>query len=60
MFSQLKKLPLKRLLTLVGLIIGLILIGYLSKWFLWADNPVEQAIEGVIEDKTGIEIDLSP
>lgn len=25
-----------------------------------ADNPIEEAIEGYIEDQTGIEIEISP
>ena len=35
--------------------------SYLNKKFgLEDDNPIEEAIEDVIEHKTGIEIDLTP
>ncbi len=35
--------------------------SYLNKKFgLDDDNPIEEAIEGVIENKTGIDVDLSP
>ncbi len=35
--------------------------SYLNKKFgLQDDNPIEEAIEDIIEHKTGIEIDLTP
>lgn len=34
--------------------------GLLSTKFLGDDNPVEEASEEIIEDITGVEIDLSP
>lgn len=36
-----------------------LLIGILSILFLPADNPIEQAAEKVIENQTGIKIDLT-
>lgn len=36
-----------------------LLIGILSILFLPADNPIEQAAEKVIENQTGVKIDLT-
>jgi hypothetical protein len=37
-----------------------IIIGLLSAYFWYQDNPVEEVSEKVIEEQTGIDIDLSP
>ena len=41
-------------------ILILIIIAYLSLIFLPRDNPIEQATEKVIEQETGLSIDLTP
>ena len=35
-------------------------IGFFSIKYLGRDNPVEQQMEKVIKDQTGLELDLSP
>ena len=35
-------------------------IGILSRVFLGNDNAIEQSAEQIIEDETGLKIDLSP
>jgi len=47
---------------LIGLSIAFLaaLIGYASSYFLGKDNPVEESCEGIIKDKTGLNIDLTP
>ena len=41
-------------------ILGLIAIGYASLIFFPKDNLIEQAVEKVIEQKTGLNVDLTP
>lgn len=36
------------------------LIAYISLIFMPADNPIEQAAEEIIEEETGLHIDLTP
>ncbi len=45
------------IVTIVGLSI---LVGIGSKFFLGDDNVVEEVAEQIIDDKTGIDIDLTP
>ena len=42
------------------LILSLVIVGYASLLWLPKDNPIEQAAEKVIEDETGIKVDLTP
>jgi hypothetical protein len=37
-----------------------IIIGLLSAYFWYQDNPVEEVSEEIIKTQTGIDIDLSP
>ena len=41
-------------------VLAAIIIGLLSAYFWYQDNPVEEISEKVIEEQTGINIDLSP
>jgi len=41
-------------------LILIIVIGVGSAYFLGHDNPVEEMAEKVIEQQTGIDIDLTP
>lgn len=41
-------------------IVGAIIIGILSGYFWYQDNPVEEFAEKVIEKETGIDVDLTP
>lgn len=43
-----------------ALILFLILIAYASLLVLPKDNPIEQEAEKIIEEETGIKIDLTP
>jgi hypothetical protein len=41
-------------------IVGIVAtIGFISKYYLGKDNPVEEECEKIIEDETGKKIDLS-
>ena len=42
------------------IVVAAIIIGLLSAYFWYQDNPVEEVSEKVIEEQTGIDIDLSP
>ena len=42
------------------IIAAVIIIGLLSAYFWYHDNPVEEISEKVIEEQTGINIDLTP
>ena len=48
--------------ALVGILIAIVagIVGIASFYFLGADNPVEEEMENIIKDETGIKIDLSP
>lgn len=41
-------------------ILVLVIIAYLSLIFLPRDNPIEQEAEKIIEQETGIKLDLTP
>ena len=45
---------------LVGVLVVSCVVGIASSLFLGHDNPIEEASEQVIFDKTGVDIDLSP
>lgn len=42
------------------IIIAAIIIGLLSAYFWYHDNPVEEISEEIIKQQTGINIDLTP
>lgn len=48
----------------IVIIIGVIAVcaigGYVSSRYLGNDNPIEEAAEEVIEEETGLDVDLSP
>ena len=50
----------QKLLITGAIIGGVLVIGLISYYFLGADNPIEEACEGLIQTETGIEVDLSP
>lgn len=37
-----------------------IIIGLLSAYFWYQDNPIEETSEIIIEEQTGINVDLTP
>jgi hypothetical protein len=37
-----------------------LVIGWISAFFWYQDNPIEETSEKVIEEQTGIKIDLTP
>lgn len=47
---------------LIGISIAVVaaVVGYASHYFLGNDNPIEESCEGIIKDKTGLSIDLTP
>lgn len=42
------------------IVIAAIIIGLLSVYFLYQDNPVEEVSEEIIKEQTGINVDLTP
>lgn len=42
------------------IILAAIIIGLLSAYFWYQDNPIEETSEIIIEEQTGINIDLTP
>ena len=46
--------------TIIVILVVAGAIGYFSSRWLGHDNPVEETAEEVIEQHTGIDIDLSP
>jgi len=47
-------------LVIIGVIIVSVCIGYVSSRYLGQDNPVEETAEVVIQQHTGVPIDLTP
>jgi len=41
-------------------VVAAIIIGILSGYFWYQDNPIEEFEEKVIEKETGIDVDLTP
>lgn len=41
-------------------VVAAIIIGILSGYFWYQDNPIEEIQEKVIEKETGIDVDLTP
>ncbi|MEY3415839.1 MAG: hypothetical protein RLZZ418_1084 [Pseudomonadota bacterium] len=41
-------------------VVAAIIIGILSGYFWYQDNPIEEVQEKVIEKETGIDVDLTP
>jgi hypothetical protein len=55
--------PLKwKVVSIIAIFVLAALIYCLAIWTKWYpdDNPIEQAVEEVIKDETGIDVDLSP
>lgn len=48
------------IIILIGGLVALATVGYLSQKWLGADNEIEEHVEEVILDHTGLKIDLSP
>lgn len=42
------------------IVLAAIIVGLLSAYFWYQDNPVEEVSEEIIKTQTGIDIDLSP
>ena len=56
-----KEHNLKMFLIALGIMCALAGCSYINKWFfLPDDNPIEEAIEDIIEMKTGLKVDLTP
>ena len=48
-------------LIVIATIVGVcVLAGICSSYFFGDDNPVEQVAEKIIQEETGINVDLSP
>lgn len=47
-------------LGFVGFIFLVVIVGFISIWFLGNDNLVEQSTEKLLKKKTGLDLDLSP
>ena len=47
-------------LIVISIVIVALAAGYASSRWLGDDNPVEEAAESIIEEQTGLDIDLSP
>lgn len=42
------------------IVLAVIIIGLLSAYFWYQDNPIEEISEIIIEEQTGINVDLTP
>lgn len=41
-------------------VLAAIIIGLMSAYFWYQDNPVEEISETIIEEQTGVKVDLTP
>lgn len=48
------------ILIFLGIVIGACAIGLFSSKYLGDDNPIEEISEEIIEEKTGLSVDLTP
>jgi hypothetical protein len=48
------------ILITLGIVAAAVVLGVGSSYYLGDDNKVEEAAEKIIEDRTGINLDLSP
>lgn len=56
-----RKYGLASILCLIGVISSVVLCVVLAKYMgLQDDNPIEEAVEEVIKEQTGLDIDLTP
>jgi len=67
MSNDLKQMILQAYMTyvkpyqLIGLIVMIsLIIGYISVLVLGNNNPIEEAVEDVIKEETGISLELTP
>lgn len=42
------------------IILTAIIIGLLSAYFWYQDNPIEETSEEIIKEQTGVDVDLTP
>ena len=42
------------------IVLAAIIIGLLSAYFWYQDNPIEETSEIIIEEQTGVNVDLTP
>lgn len=48
-------------LIIIGILVGICVLGGItSTIWLGPDNPVEEVAEKIIEDETGLKVDLTP
>lgn len=47
-------------MAILGILVCLVIIGSVSAVFLAHDNPIEEACEEIIKEKTGVDIDITP
>lgn len=62
---NLASIPMKELIKTIifsryFIVAAAIIIGLLSAYFWYQDNPVEEVSEEIIKTQTGLDIDLSP
>lgn len=44
----------------IGIWAGIIILAFLSQFIFWADNPIEESVEKILEESYNIDIDFSP
>ena len=53
-------MDLKKLMEAAIVLIFIVIVGAAAQIFLGADNVIEESAEQIIENRTGMDIDLSP
>lgn len=58
--NKAKGMSMSGILITLAIVVAAAVLGVGSQYFLGDDNPVEEMAEKVIEDQSGIDLDLSP
>ena len=60
MFKNIMKMLITPDIVVIYFIVILAMLALVSSWYLGDDAVIEEAVEDIIEKKTGIDIDLTP
>ena len=60
MFKNIMKMLITPDIVVIYFFVILAILALVSSWYLGDDAVIEEAVEDIIEKKTGIDIDLTP
>lgn len=60
LFNKTKGMSMTGIIITIAIVVGAFTVGIASQYYMGDDNAVEEVAENIIEDQTGVNIDLSP